>query len=165
MAAKEIAGARRQQPDIGSDGHAARTAIDRLAERRRVERERPCRLAAARDPAPRITDARDHLRMPGIAAVPERGREVGRPDEDAVDPVHRGDLLQGAKRSDRLELHQQADLVVGYVEIGGHFAPAGGAREAGRDPAPVVTLPTSLRVRASTGLCAPAADALPAARR
>lgn len=37
--------------------------------------------------------------------------------------------------------------------------------QAGRDPAPVVTLPTSLRVRASTGLRAPVGGAVPGARR
>jgi DNA-binding LacI/PurR family transcriptional regulator len=36
---------------------------------------------------------------------------------------------------------------------------------AGGDPAPVITLPTLLRVRASTGLCSSVTDALPGARQ
>ena len=63
-----------------------------------------------------------------IADVPERGGEIGRPDEHAVDAVDRGDRLELLEGGARLDLDQEANLAVRLLEIIGHPAVAAGAR-------------------------------------
>ena len=48
----------------------------------------------------------------GIVEMAETGREILRTDEQAVDAVDRGDLLDLRQGRGRFDLHQQADLVV-----------------------------------------------------
>ena len=60
----------------------------------------------------------------------ERGREIGWTNEDTVDTVDLGDRFQLIERSARLDLHQDADLVIRLGQITRHAAIAAGA---GRD--------------------------------
>ena len=50
--------------------------------------------------------------MARVAEVAERGGEVGRADEDAVDAVDRGDLGRRLEAGAALDLDQHADLRV-----------------------------------------------------
>src|SRR5262245_30958503 len=61
----------------------------------------------------------------------ERGGQIGGADEHAVHALDRGDGLERSERRARLDLHQQADLAVGGLEIVLHPAIAAGARRGG----------------------------------
>ena len=47
----------------------------------------------------------------------ETGRQVGRPDEDAVDAVDRHDRIEVVERVARLDLHQHAQLVLRALHV------------------------------------------------
>ena len=72
-----------------------------------------------------------HLGMQRVADMPHRRAEVGRSDEDAVHTVDRGDLGNSVDRTQCFSLHQQADLPVGLLQIGGSAAIAAGAAAGG----------------------------------
>src|SRR3546814_13444896 len=61
----------------------------------------------------------------------EAGGKVAGADEDAVDAVDRGDLLDGVERLARLHLHQQAEFLLGALGVALDAAEAAGAGEAG----------------------------------
>ena len=62
--------------------------------------------------------------MVGVAEMAERGGEVGRADEDAVDAVDRRDRRRGLEAGAALDLHHDADLVVDAGEVVGDGAVA-----------------------------------------
>ena len=61
-------------------------------------------------PLRRVLERRLHLRMAPVADVAERGGQIVRPDEHAVDALDRGDRLDLLERLAGLDLHQHADL-------------------------------------------------------
>ncbi|MNC66876.1 hypothetical protein D3C75_1173250 [compost metagenome] len=52
------------------------------------------------------------------------GAQVGRADEHAIDPFDGNDLIQVGQPLPVLDLHQQAHLRVGLVEVAGNAVPA-----------------------------------------
>ncbi len=64
-----------------------------------------------------------------------RRRQVGRPDEHAVHPVHRGDLGCGIHPRGRLDLDEQRHVVGGVLEVGVDSVPSPGSSEGIADPA------------------------------
>jgi hypothetical protein len=64
-----------------------------------------------------------------------RRRQVGRPDEHAVNPVHRGDLGCGIHPGRSLDLEDQRHVTVGVLQVRVHPVPPRGAGQGGPDPA------------------------------
>ena len=58
----------------------------------------------------------------------ERGRQIGRADEHAVDPIGGHDRVEVVDRGARFGLHQHADLCIGFFGVVGVLPPARTAR-------------------------------------
>ncbi|MCY1528351.1 hypothetical protein D9M68_634520 [compost metagenome] len=61
------------------------------------------------------------------------GGEVGGADEHAVDAFHGGDRIQVGQAVEVLDLHQQAHLLVGVIQVAGDAVPARGAGQGAAD--------------------------------
>ena len=88
----------------------------------------PAGLPTALSRFDRVLDRRLHVGVLRIAEMAERGRQIGRPDEHAVDAVDLGDRFDLVERGAGFHLHQNADLVIRLGQIAGHAAVAAGAR-------------------------------------
>src|SRR3954453_13826563 len=128
---RERLGAAGEEADVGADGDK------QCAEREPAPR---CLLAVGQDAGGfaglddarnRIVDPRHHLGMGALARIPERGVEVSRPDEDAVDALDGGDLLEVRQALAGFDLHHDADLVRRLLEVVLHPPEAGRAGRAG----------------------------------
>ena len=79
-----------------------------------------------------LEDAPLHLRLHGIAEIAHRGREISRPEKDAVDALDRGDLREICQTLDRFHLYHDARFLVGTLKVALDATPArcpgGGAR-------------------------------------
>ncbi len=87
-------------------------------------------LARRADAAHRVLDRRDHVGVSGLADVAEARRQVRRADEDAVDAVDRGDLLEPVERLARLDLHEQAEFLGGPLGVARNPPEPRGSRQA-----------------------------------
>ena len=96
-----------------------------------VEGEQPRGFAQPRQPVERVEDRGLHRRRTGIAHVAHRGREIGGADEQRVDALDGGDLVQRLERVEAFDLQDQAELVArrGGIILDG--AEAGSAGQAG----------------------------------
>ena len=90
---------------------------------RGVRGQRTCSLAAGNNGLHRCLDGGLHLGVAGVAAVAHGGCQVGRTYEDAMHAVHGADGFEIFQGRGGLGLHQQADLVVGHIQIVGAAAP------------------------------------------
>lgn len=55
--------------------------------------------------------------MSGLPAIAHSGAQIGRADEHAIDAVDRGDLSCRFQSRYALDLHEEANLVIGAGEI------------------------------------------------
>src|SRR5215208_2561116 len=128
---RERLGAAREEADVGADGDEQRAEREPAPRRLLAVGEDAGGLAGLDDARNRIVDPRHHLGMGALAGIPKRGVEVGRTDEDAVDALDRGDLLEVAQPLAGFDLHHDADLVRRLLEVVLHPAEAGRAGRAG----------------------------------
>jgi hypothetical protein len=85
--------------------------------------EQPCRLPVL---ARCDHDRLDSLEQRGIARAgrdTQRVRKIGQTDEEHVDAVDGGDLVDGGQRRRRLDLDRADDLVVDVLELPGPQTP------------------------------------------
>jgi hypothetical protein len=73
--------------------------------------------------------------MPRLTAIAHGGAEIGRPNENAIHPIDRGNLGRGCEPWKTFDLDEQANLVVGAGKIVGDRAPSRCAHQAARDTA------------------------------
>src|SRR5690606_36197532 len=78
---------------VGAHGDEQAAELDVALRQGLVAGEDAGGLAAGLDAADGVLDRGQHLRVLGVAEVAERGGEVARADEDAVDAFHAGDRL------------------------------------------------------------------------
>ncbi len=84
---------------------------------RLIGRENAGRFTVRLDAQQRRFDCLLYFRRAGLAEETHVGSKVGRADEDAVDAIDRGDLVKGGKAGAAFDLQQQADLVVGRLQV------------------------------------------------
>src|SRR6266850_3473047 len=126
-------GAAREYADVGPDSHEQSAALEPVASVGFVGGQDSRRLARFANAPHRFVDERLHPRIGCFTRMAERGVQVGRPDEHAVDAVDSADGLDIVERLLRFDLHQQADFVVralGVVLDPAEARGAGGARDA-----------------------------------
>src|SRR5215213_9411895 len=128
---RERLGAAREEADVGADGDEERAEREPAPRRLLAVGQDAGGLARLDDARDRIVDPRHHLGMGALARKAERGVEVGRPDEDAVDALDRGNLLEITQALAGFDLHHDADLVRRLLEIVLHSAEARRPRRAG----------------------------------
>src|SRR5579884_1505326 len=87
-------GGAREQTDVGADRHEAVAPVDVAADLVFVAAQNAGRLAYGLETRGRLSHRRLHVRMLRMTEMAERGRQVGRSDEHAVDTLHRGDRLE-----------------------------------------------------------------------
>ena len=75
------------------------------------------RLAGGADARDAVGNDRLHLGVARVAQVAHRGGQVGRADEHTVHPRRGGDGVEVVQGLRGFGLHQQADLVVGLVDV------------------------------------------------
>ena len=114
---RERLGRARQDGGIDTHRRERRAELDAARREGVVRREYPGGLAARANAPDGILDDRRHLRMARLADVAETRRQIGRPDEDAVDALDRRDLLEPVQRLLGLDLHHQAQLLVRALGI------------------------------------------------
>src|SRR3546814_2529806 len=95
-------------------GRAGRDLVARILG---VAGEHAGRLAGAADALDAFYRLGFGLGVRRLAQIAHRRRQVGRTDEQGIDAVDRGDLLDPVERFARLDLHHQAQLFVDAVEI------------------------------------------------
>src|SRR5262249_62372581 len=69
------------------------------------------------DAAPRLVDERLPCGVGDLARMTERGVQVSRADEHAVDAIRGADRFDAVQRRLRLHLHEHADLLVRAARI------------------------------------------------
>ena len=89
-------------------------------------REDTGRQAGGDDPIDRVIDRGDDVRVPGSADQAHRRGEVGRSDEERIDPLDGGDRLDRLGTGHRLDLAHDADLVIGARQVPVDHPPARG---------------------------------------
>jgi hypothetical protein len=69
------------------------------------------------NPTDRFVDRRSHVGMRVVAEVPQIGCQIARADEEAIDTLDRGNRVDAVQRLTRLDLDDDADFVVGALQI------------------------------------------------
>ena len=131
----ERLGAAREERDVGADEHERRAGGEVAVGGVRVERVDADGLARAAHGLERAQHGGHDVGVRLLAEQAHRRREVGRPDEDAVDAVDRGDLGRGIDPRGRLDLHEQRHVVVGVREVVVDAVPARRPGEGAADAA------------------------------
>lgn len=119
--------ATRENGNVGSDSDKAGAERKIAPGQRLVRNQYAGGLARLEDAGDAVLDSLLHLRMPGIADMPQRGGKIGRADKHAVDTGGVGDIVKRLQPGNRFNLQQQADLLLGLVKIVGGPVPAAGA--------------------------------------
>src|SRR3546814_19200903 len=109
-------------------GRAGRDLVARILG---VAGEHAGRLAGAADALDAFYRLGFGLGVRRLAQIAHRRRPVGRTDEQGIDAVDRGDLLDPTERFARLDLHHRAQLFVDAVDI---FANRAASRRPNGDP-------------------------------
>src|SRR6185312_13893194 len=122
----------REDRHVGVHGDEEEAAIKHAARLVLAHAEETRRLAGRLDALAGVEDRRLDLGVLRVAEMAHIGSEVRRADEDAVDPVDRGDRRNVGHRLARLALHQDANLLGGFLGIAGGATIAVGARRAGK---------------------------------
>ncbi len=113
-----------QQAGVHAHRHEQAAQFQVAPRQRPVGVENPGGLASPANARDGVLDGRLHVRVRRVAPVTQGGAQVRRPDEDAVDAVHGGDLVQVVQGLGALDLYQQTHFAVRLVQIAGHAVPA-----------------------------------------
>ncbi len=124
-----------EQGGVHPHGHEGRAEGQGTPRQPLVGTQNPRCFARADNPGQGAFDGLHHVRMTGLAQMSQTGAEVGGADEHAVHTVHRRDVVQVLEAGARLDLHQQAHLVVGPRQVVGQRVPARGAGQRTAHPA------------------------------
>src|SRR5215468_11800398 len=92
----------RENSGIAADRDEGEASREHLAAVVLASRQKARRLAGFLDPGAGVDDRAPDLRAQPVIGVAEVGGKVGGPDEDAVDAINRGDLLDRGDRLARL---------------------------------------------------------------
>src|SRR6185312_9236578 len=109
----------REDRHIGVHGDEEEAAVEHAASLVLAHAEESRRLAGRLDALAGIEDRRLDLGVLRVAEMAHIGGEVRRADEDAVDTVDRGNGGDVGHRLARLALHQDTNLLGGFLGIAG----------------------------------------------
>src|SRR5690606_5425930 len=122
-----------QDADVCADEEEGRAGLQVVAGHTLVEGVDAHRFAGRPDRLEHLVHGGDDVRVALLSEQPHGRGEVGRTDEDTVNPVHGRDVCCGLDSLDVLDLDEQRDVLRGVREIAVDPVPAGGAGERGAD--------------------------------
>src|SRR5438128_10058851 len=110
---RELLGLAGEHAHVGPDGDEQAAAFEPAARVGFDAGEDSRRLTCLPDAADRVVDDRHDFRIVRLARIAERGVQVGRADENAVNAFHRGDFLEVVEALLVLDLNEHTELLVG----------------------------------------------------